>query len=146
MIDEPTKRKIEVSYTPILGQTADYTLKFEEINNSLIVYLEGNCSFKAYKFIYVEISSMMLISRYGRVIVIDNMQGCLSSEEMQSLIRFFDRLDKYKYIKAAFVRTDGFGNYLYLRYIRKKFQHYFYALDVFDNIHKAVFWLNNTKR
>ncbi len=146
MIDRSTKRKIEVSYTPILGQTADYTLKFEETSNSLIVYLEGNCSFKAYKFIYVEISSMMLISRYSRVVVIDNIQGCLSYEEMQSLIRFFDRLDKYKYIKAALVRTDGFGNYLYLRYIRKKFQHFFYALDVFDNIPKAEFWLNNTKR
>jgi hypothetical protein len=126
---------------PILECNGGYSLSYEIVNGIVYIHVSGQMSEKAYKFIYYEISSILLLNRIKHALLIDQLEGDIDYCGFMNIYAFVQTLLITDDMYIGLLRPDNYGNTQKRDFFILYYNFHRYNFWMFDDIERAEAWL-----
>ncbi len=129
------------SETPFMGKIAGYKLKYENIAGIIHVEVTGTASIKAYKYIYLEVASLLLSRNANKAIVNDKLEEILPLRDFICVYQAIRKLFYSHFLNFALIRPDDYGCENQREFIQLYFNSHMLNLSVFKTFKEAIKWI-----
>ncbi len=133
------------SETPFMGNIAEYKLIYENIEGVIHVKITGISSIKAYKYIYLEITTLLLSQNSNKAIVDDKLEGVLPLRDFIFIYQSIRKLFYSHFFNFALIRPDDYGCENQREFIQLYFNSHMLNLSVFKTFEEAIKWITITQ-
>jgi len=126
---------------PMLEYNGGYSLSYEIVNDIVYIHVSGRMSEKAYKFIYYEISSILLLNRIKHALFIDQLEGDIDYCGFMNIYAYIQTLLITDDMYIGLLRSDNYGSIQKRDFFILYYNFHRYNFWMFDDIEHAEAWL-----